>query len=381
MPIDTRLDGQPEQVRATARWLRDQLAFEVGAGATAMTTTRAEAAQGWQGAAGSAFGDRMSREASAAGELRATLEDTAGRLTELADQLDRARQHMAAAREVAANGGLAVDGYLIGDPGTAPAAPDPAATPAVLAAHTDAVAGYQRQANAYVVAEGEARQAGAVQRFLADTWTNMADDVRQKWFLISGDAVNGFAGGLLGEHVRVLRAHGDSVLEQAKRLEAHYVNSQGGSAHSRSLIKLISEETAAGRAAQQRAAAAGARLAGKVPVIGAVITVAGIGYDIQRGKPAAKAVASGAGGMGASILGGMAGGALAGTMGFGPVGTVVGAVAGGVVAGVVTSGVIDAAYDRLPDGVHDAFAEGQAAVGKALGEVGDDAGKLWDKIF
>ncbi|MDI6099952.1 hypothetical protein QLQ12_15230 [Actinoplanes sp. NEAU-A12] len=381
MPIDTRLDGRPEQVHATARWLRDQLAFEVGAGVAAMNSARSSAAGGWLGAAGTAFQDRMATNATAAGELRAGIERTANNLTEYANQLAVAQQHMANAREIAANGGLAVDGFMIGEPGTVPTAPDAAATPAILTAHTDAVAAHQRQVDAYILAEGEARKGNAGVRFLADVGKNIYDDVTQKWFFASGDMTNGVYGGFLKQHIDILNKNAAATLEQVKKLEGHYLKSQGGSPHSKSLVKLLSEQTLEAKAAEARATSLSMRFAKKVPLIGYAITAAGVGYDIQHGKPAVKAIASGVASIGGSILGGMAAGGLAGTMGAGPVGTVVGVAVGGVVGGLVGSGITDAVYDRLPEGVKDAFNDGQAVVGRAVGEVGDDAQKLWNKIF
>jgi uncharacterized protein YukE len=379
MPIDTRLDGRPEQVHATARWLRTRLAFEVGAGASAMNSARSSAAGGWQGAAGTAFQTRMATTATTAGDLRDGIERTAGNLTAYADQLAVAQQHMANAREIAANGGLAVDGFVIREPGAAPAAPDPAAAPASLTAYTDAVAAHQRQVDAYLLADGEARKADAAMK--SDPLDNMVEDVQQKWPLMIADGINGAYGGFLTLHMGILRQHGDEAAKLAKQLEGHYLKAQGGSAHSKSLIKLISEAELDSHAAKAQATSVGKRFAGKVPVIGAVITVAGIGYDIQHGKPAAKAILSGGGGMLASIAGGAATGAAIGALGANPVTVVIGGAIGGVVAGVATSGLIDAGYDRLPEGVKDAFDDGQAAISRAADEVGDDARELWHKIF
>lgn len=380
MPIDTRLDGRPEEVHATARWLRSQLAFEVGAGASAMNSARTSATSGWQGAAGTAFQSRMATNATTAGELRAGIERTAGNLTEYANQLAIAQQHMAGAREIAARGGLAVDGFVIRDPGPAPGTPDATATPAMLAAHTDAVAAHQRQVDAYLLADGEARKGDAAMRFGTDVAENMRDDITRKWFFATGDMANGVYGGFLRKHIDVIAKHATTTMEQAKKLEAHYLKAQGGSAHSKSLIKMISEQTVAAKAAESRAASLTVRFAKKVPVIGYAITAAGVGYDIQHGKPAVKAVASGAASIGGSIAGAALTGAAIGTS-LGPVGTVVGVAAGAVVGGLLASGITDAAYDRLPEGVKNAFDDGQAAVGRAVSEVGDDAEKLWNKIF
>lgn len=359
MPIETRLDGRPEEVHATARWLRDRLGFEVEAGATASATVRADAENGWRGSAGTAFQNRVAETSTTAGGLHAQIAATSDHLTAYANQLATAQRHMANAREIAADAGLTVDGFTIADP----------------------AASHQRQVDAYLLAESEARRADTAWRFGADILKNMADDVRQKWPLAIADTVNGTAGGFLATHIDILRKHGDEALEQAKKLEGHYLKSSGGSVHSRSLVKSISDEVLDGQAAQRQATSLGKRFAGKIPIIGAAITVAGVGYDIHQGKPAVKAIVSGGGGMLASIAGGAATGAALGAMGANPVTVVVGAAIGGAVAGLAASGIIDAGYDRLPIGVRDAFNDGQAAVSRAVDEAGDDAGRLWDKIF
>ncbi|BCY06333.1 hypothetical protein [Actinoplanes sp. L3-i22] len=373
MPIDTRLDGRPEEVRATARWLRDGLGFEVAACASATAEVRADAQRGWHGAAGSAFRRRAAETAATAGSLHSEIGATSRRLTEYANHLAAAQQHMAGAREIALAGGLIVDGFTIHDPLPAPVVPE--------IPDPDTAAFHRRQADAYVLAESEARKADEAWRFGADILKNMADDVRQKWPLAVGDVTNGIGGGFLATHIEILQKHSAEALEQAGKLEGHYLKSQGGSAHSRSLIRSISDEIMDSHVAQRQAATLGERFAGKIPVIGAAITVAGVGYDIHQGKPAVKAIASGGGGMLASIAGGAATGAALGAMGANPVTVVVGAAIGGAVAGLAAGGVIDAGYDRLPEGVQDAFNQGQAAVGKAIGEVGDDAERLWQKIF
>ncbi|MFC4069648.1 WXG100 family type VII secretion target [Actinoplanes subglobosus] len=364
MPIDTRLDGRPESVQATARWLRTHLAFEVKAGAAAMNSARADAGTGWQGAAGTAFQQRAAGHTATAETLRADIERAADRLTEFADQLAVAQQHMANAREIAARGGLTVDGYVIQEPGSGPAP-----------------AGQQQQVEAYALAEREAGLGNAVWRFVLDVLKNMMDDLRQKWFFAFGDLANGTYGGFLKKHISILLADAKEAAEQVKKLEAAYLKSQGGSAHSKSLINLISEQKLAAAATEARASSLSTGLLKKVPLIGYAITAAGVGYDIQHGKPAVKAVVGGLASIGGSIGGGILGGAAAGAIGAGPVGLVVGGAIGGVIGGLAASGITDAVYDRLPEGVKDTFDDGQAIVGKALSDAGGEVKELWNKIF
>ncbi|HWS31495.1 MAG TPA: hypothetical protein VN408_01995, partial [Actinoplanes sp.] len=310
MAIDTRLDGQPDSVHATARWLRNNLAFEVKASAAAMHSARTDADISWQGAAGTAFQRSMSRHATTAEALHADMETAADKLTELANQLAIAQQHMTNAREIAVGGGLTVDGYVIQEPGLAPAVDiSTAATPEIPATHTEAVAAHQRQVDAYMLAEREAGLGNTAWQFILDVLRNMLDDLTQKWFFALGDLTNGTYGGFLKAHVNVLGADAKEAAEQITKLEVAYLKSQGGSAHSRSLVSAISEQKLGTVATEARISSLSTGLLKKVPIIGYAITAAGVGYDIQHGKPAVKAVTGGLASIGGSIVGGMAGGA------------------------------------------------------------------------
>jgi hypothetical protein len=104
-------------------------------------------------------------------------------------------------------------------------------------------------------------------------------------------------------------------------------------------------------------------IAGKIPVVGSLITAAGIWYDISNGKPAGKAFLSGVASLGAGIVVGMAFG--------GPVAV---AAVGGVLISAVAGVAADTVYDALPKGVQDAIDDGVEAVGEGIG-------RAWDAIF
>ena len=111
------------------------------------------------------------------------------------------------------------------------------------------------------------------------------------------------------------------------------------------------------------------RFGARIPVVGAGITAAGVGYDISQGKPVGKAVVSGAAGVAGSFLAGMATGAAVGTA-LGPVGTVVGGVAGGVIASIGA----EWGYDALPKSVTDGIENG-------IKSVGSDVKDAWNSVF
>ncbi|MEU4694000.1 hypothetical protein [Actinoplanes sp. NPDC023714] len=143
MPIETRLDGDSGSILAAAGWLRDQLGFEVSSSSEVLRSAGSDASEGWRGSAGVAFGGRMARAAELAGALHGEISSTAGAFDAYADRLARAQGRMAAAREMAAAGGLPVHGTVIAEP-VDPSAPE-----------------YARQVAVYEVAAGEAAGARA----------------------------------------------------------------------------------------------------------------------------------------------------------------------------------------------------------------------------
>lgn len=147
MPVDTRLDGDPGQLYAAARWLRNELGFEVHASASTLRSAGSDAVENWQGAAGTTFHGRMSGAAAKADALHGEIEAAAGAITRYADQLAAAQGRMAQAREIAAANGLTVSGQTIMDPGPAPAG--------------GGAADYARQVQAYNLAQAEAQGARA----------------------------------------------------------------------------------------------------------------------------------------------------------------------------------------------------------------------------
>ncbi|MEU4424078.1 hypothetical protein AB0F81_25905 [Actinoplanes sp. NPDC024001] len=357
MPIDTRLDGRPEQVHATARWLNDQLAFEVGAGVSAMRTSRADATTGWQGAAGSAFDQRMGTAAERADNLRTGIHTSAEALTRYADELARGQAHMSRARQIAVANNLQLAGDTIFEPVGQ-------ATP--------------QQVQAYQLAKAEADKGNAAAEFGRAWLKNIKDDVTQKWHLLAADvANNAVIGSMAGLRLHTLRSASEAAKKMSDDLVEQYLKAPGGSAESKALNDASYRKYLTSDRLELRAQSFERRVVSKVPVVGAVITAAGIGYDVHHGKPVGKAVVSGVGGALAGAYVGAKTGAVVG-MWFGPQGAVVGGAIGGVIGGVAASGLIDAAYDALPDNVTTAFEEGIKDAGKALGDgFSNTIGKLF----
>jgi uncharacterized protein YukE len=389
MVIDTRIEGDPAGIRASARWLKNRLASGVDQTVTEMRGVRDAAAAGWQGGAGPAFQARMDGGSRKADDLRTDIETAANSLSVYADDLDDVQQGMARTRRQAVDAGLIVIDDQIQLPGDGPtlqAIPtDGTAGPAQVQASEEGLAvsrAHQVKVDAYQLAQRQADGYWSAHNAAKSIARNMWDDLYGKAFLQVGDLVNGaVVGGLVAKHRSILKAQSAALLADSKRLAEHYLKTPGGTAQSRYLNDASWKRFLDADELARKAPKAGARIAGKIPVIGLGITAAGVGYDIHQGKPVGKAVISGVGGAAAA----MAAGAAIGTLVPIPVvGTVGGAVVG-LVVGVGVSGALDYAYDGLPQGVKDSIEGGFSATGEAIGEVGDAIGggakKAWEAIF
>lgn len=355
MTIETRLDGDPGSIRANADWLRGRLADKLDRSVTDMFAARDDAGSGWQGEAGPAFTSRMDAAGRKSDSLRADVETAAQGFHRYADDLTTAQAGMERARSIARDGGLQLAGTTILEPVPTPDAAD-----------------YAAKANAFILAKQEADRANAVMDSAKAIAKNVLDDIRSKPLLVAGDFVNGIVGTSLDAHTSVLRKHSTALLDDAKRLTEHYLKTAGGTPQSKALVDASYKRFLDADSISRRASSLTRRVETKLPVIGAGLTVAGIGYDIHHGKPAGKAIISGVGGAGAAILAGAAIGAPAG-----PVGILAGAAVG-TVAGLVASGALDWGYDQLPEGAKKAIEDGVSEVGNAIG---DGAKKVWDSLF
>lgn len=424
MPIDTKIDGNPESIRAAARWLRTTLSEGIYDCTTQIYAARTTSEAEWSGAAGDMFRARMTSGGRKADDLAADV-DAAGRSFEsFADDLQTAQTQMDRARRIAADGGLALTDTQILDPGPVPADPGtlaPDASPEEAAAHRSAANAqnaHVRQVAAYAEAQTEANAARSVHNVAVQIGRNIWAELSGKAVFQASDLATGVAGALAAANATALRGQAQYLAQHGQTLAQRYISvgadtraadtarwlAQRGMGSADDLAGgstpaalqamqaerlRISGQMVRNAMATDAAEAAASRAGGvsrglnpmlsrsvpvlrHVPVIGLGITAAGIGYDIHNGKPAGKAIVSGAAGFAASVAVGAAIG--------GPVGAVV-----GVGVGLVASGVADAAYDALPDSVTKPFEEGVSAVGSAIGDgagaVADGAKKVWDSIF
>ncbi|BFU47659.1 hypothetical protein [Krasilnikovia sp. MM14-A1004] len=386
MSIDTRLEGDPASIRASADWLGKSLSGAVDQSVTDVFAVRDQAETGWRGDAGPAFQSKMDAGGRRVNDLRGDVDRVAQSFHSYADDLTTAQGGMERARGIARAGGLELQGDTILNPGAGPVAPTAPAGP-VTAEQTQeyntqasAYNAHQAKLTAYAQAENQAKWARGISDFAKDTLSNVVSDVRQKGPLVAASFANdGIIGALAEKHVSILRKQSEALAEESKTLVERYLKTPGGTAESKALNAASWEKYLEADKWGRGATRVGGKVAAKLPIVGLALTAADIGYDIHTGKPVGKAVISGVGG---ALAGAAAGAAIGSVV---PVaGTAVGAGVG-LVVGLVTSGALDAAYDRLPEGTRDAIEDGFDAVGHGIADageaIGDGAKKVWDSIF
>lgn len=369
MPLLTEVLGDPEAIRETARWA-GTTSTSVRDGRDDVHRSGGESSGGWSGDAGDNFRELASRAATAIGDLADSLNGTRDALDTHAGDLDSVKAEMARARGIATAAGLQTTPTEILEPGPAPAAPTPlpagrAPTPQEQQAHaagTEAQAVHAAQVRAYQEAsqivdaarQKEEDSQGLLQKFLGE-------QVEKSPF-----ALTDMAGGLAAltinrtsEFRRIAQEFGNEATRRAGLARS------GGLLNS--LRHTIAKEYNIYKQNQALAKATPTawsrgldRLPGgaktfftsnlaqttpflrRVPVVGTLITGAGIVNDGLQGKGWIKSSVSGV----SSLAAGAAVGAAIG----GPVGLVAGAVVG---AGV--GFVVDEWGDDIAEGVDDAY--------------------------
>lgn len=372
MPIDIKIEGDPESIRSAGRWLRSSLSGGVEDCTTQVYRARGDSEGGWQGEAGNAFRGKMTSGGKSADELTADT-DRAGQSFEVyADDLQTARSGMQRARQIALDGGLEVTDTQILEPGAAPTVPAGAeVTPQMAQAHETALAAHQQKVTAYNAAAGEANRAFGILDAAKGHAQGVWKDFWGKRYFNAADFVNGTIGQLAARHKSILLKESDRLLEESKLARQRYLRAPGGSPEARMYTQHEFEKANAAEKARARALSVGRRFGSKIPIIGLGITAAGVGYDIHTGKPPGKAIISGA----AGALGAAGAGLLVGALVSNPIGWgVVAGIAGGALVGYGAEKL----YDALPDNVTNKIEEGTKAVGNAIA---GGAKKVWDSIF
>ncbi|MGA6204597.1 hypothetical protein [Nocardia testacea] len=362
MSIDTKIDGDPASIRAAAAWLRDTLAGQLSTSVTDLDRVRGLAESGWDGESGDAFATKTRETADKANGFVTEVRKYATELDALAGQVQQAQLDMSSIRTEAGEAGLTVNDQTIEKP-----AEDDATG---LAAY-----------NTAVLAADQVRDR---EGFWASTWKNMQNDLKDKWFLVIGDMINGAAGALATTHSSMLLQSSAAASSEALKALLEAKNAPAGTPRevvyrdmdwSRQQMLKAGDLLDQADTTKTKAAKIGFR-------VGGALAVAGIAYDIYNGKPAEQAIVSGAAGFGASVAAGAAVGAAVGTIVPGP-GNLVGAAAGTVVGaatGIFTSGAVDSLYsDGLSVGsAIDGGMEALEGTGEAIG---GGLSKAWNALF
>lgn len=118
--IETRIEGDPAAVTAAATWLRGTLAANIDAASESEVSARSSASGGWEGDTADAYQSFTRPVLRATDDHADRVRRAATSFDQLAAELRRAEQAMAAIRERATAGGLVVDGTVIEEPPSVP---------------------------------------------------------------------------------------------------------------------------------------------------------------------------------------------------------------------------------------------------------------------
>ncbi|MCV7068248.1 hypothetical protein H7H51_25615 [Mycolicibacterium farcinogenes] len=357
MPIDTKVEGDPNAVRSVANWIRSTLASKVSLTVDQLHTARTTASADWKGDAGDAFVARLTSGTPKAEGLETAIGSSAQAIDNFATELQRAQSDMQKVRDKAAAAGLTISGFTIQDPSPVTA----------------------EKMDAYAAALTETEAARLIEKLAGDTVKNVWADITSKWFLVVGDLINGVAGGLLAEtHVSLLNGKADFLKGEAAKFLDLAKSAPPGTPAAQIYRDFDQSRIFAQHADDALKAADDAKVkAGRLGLkVGGALAVAGIAYDIAHGKDVDQAIVSGGVGFGASVL---AGAAIGTAIPVPVVGTVVGAL-GGAVVGVFASGAVDSLYQNAGD-VGQAIKDGFSAVGDTGEAIGGLVGDAWDAIF
>ncbi|SNR38439.1 hypothetical protein SAMN06265360_104134 [Haloechinothrix alba] len=382
MGIDTKIDGDPESIWATADWVRDSLADGIEDGASKILSARNDADSGWEGPASENFRGQMTDGGRKADDFAEAARQMARKFEDIGGALKRAQDDMADICNRAASAGLVVDGQTIQPPGSAPPDPGPApsgngVTQQERRDHQDAVAAQEVHAakvEAYEKAERDAEDVRRSWQQAVDELNDTSNDTSTKaWFTVADIATETMAAASaaysshLFDRAQFYRNDAAQALRHLNRSYTEVVYNRTAFYDQQDYLNNRKATSAsAARDLEERSARARAKSQLFVKGGGAALAIGGIAYDIHQGKDPAQAVASGGAGFAASVGAGAAVGAVVG----GPVGVAVGTVVGAGV-GVFTSGMVDSLWENGVGNVGDAVVDGGKTVaetGQAIGE-------------
>ncbi len=361
-PINTVVHGIPDSCRATADMLGKVKSgvHDVGTG---IYRTRSESETCWEGKAGDAFREAISKKGKLSDDLSEAASRAQAALNEFAGKLQTVRAKIQQARDVAQSHGLTVTPTAIQPPGPAPEQPSEQGGPPGMDGgkafldYTEAKAAYDKQVRGYKEAKATVEQARTKERAAhqalksaMDYEAGLLESLKKglSWTLVganhglltqpqmSADTFQAKANSFYEKAAKTGQAADDPALTAAQR-SAHLdqqnkFTKKAGQAETQAAK---SQKVADRVNSRVKVGPDSARLLGKtakkIPVVGTGITM-GVQAEavINDGKPVGKAAANVAGG----TLGGIAAGAAIGGMVGGPVGVVVGVGVSAIGSGI-----------------------------------------------
>ena len=381
--IDTEVRGQPGELRDSAEKLRGYVTPVVATLGDTLVAARRGAEDTWSSPAGEAFNTRMSDLIDPVDQLETYLGEAASGLDLLAGELEQSQRSMEAIRSDAAAAGLAVNGFVIEDPGPPLRDPGPVPTDAdthAAAAHADQTAAYNTQRarlDAYTAAASEAAEVRSKEAHAARSWSEIVAKKQKLRLAFTGAdfAVTGGAAGAIEGRGHFHRQRAKRLIDQSRALgQVRAPLPRFDSRQELSQKRYDLHRRAYDHQQQYRAAN---KLGPKVALRGSsALAALGAGYDVVvLDRPWHEAAISGGASFGASV----AAGALVGSMIPVPiVGTVAGAGVGAV-AGIFASGSVDRMLEG--GGPAAAFDAGIAAVGDAGSSTWNATTSAWNALF
>jgi uncharacterized protein YukE len=273
MPIITTIEGNPDELRRAADWLRGGLSAGMQSAADRAHRVRRHAEAGWTGAASDAFQARMHTVGSAGDHLVQGVDRLAGVLDSYADALHTAQAGVRRARRIAADGGIPVTATMIADP------PD------------------QVSVANYVAAREEVECARRALRTAADIAKAALTVLIGNRYLTAAEFVTGYGKPLAEAHVRGLESRARLLLKEVEVQEDLYRRSLAGTPERLRGGATVAQRMAAYEA-QELAKNTKIRTLGRgLRIGGPLLAPVGVGWDIHQGTPPGKAIFSGIGGL------------------------------------------------------------------------------------
>lgn len=364
MPLETRVEGDPDNLLATASWVRQQKDKQHASGDQISGSRNASGS--WQGQAGEGF-------RGVAGQLMEMVNTVTGSADALyqamqthASDLRWVKGEMARALQVAHDGGLTVSGTVIEDPGPAPppAAQRPPGSPPptsqeqqAAGAAQQAGAAYQKKVQAFAEAskivegarnkENESKQwtvrflkglmdpakMGLTLGNMSTSMATHATNYVSKWTgYAKSTSNNAAAAANLADNPNMSQASRTKamILQVENKVNADEAWSKANATRATRSLQKVPDGVR--NALNKNLLPDGiesrlpsglktvGKVGSKIPYVGVAFTAAGIGSDALQGKDVGKSAVSGT----SSLVAG----SVVGTAIGGPVGTVVGGLVG-----------------------------------------------------